>query len=108
MGPTLYFLREVLINLRRSPLMTISAITTVMVLQLILGSFALLWLNLDNWTQAFTQQVQVVAFLNDDVTPDALEKLQKKIQTIGHVTQVRFVDRDAAFQQLQKEMKGKI
>lgn len=108
MGPAVYFLREVFINLRRSPLMTISAITTVMVLQLILGSFALLWLNLDNWTQAFTQQVQVVAFLDDEISPEALEKLQKKIQTIGHVTQVRFVDRDAAFQALQKEMKGKI
>ncbi len=108
MGPLIYFLREVFINLRRSPLMTLSAVTTVMVLQLILGSFALLWLNLDNWTQAFTQQVQVVAFLDDDLSPEALEKLQKKIQTIGHVTQVRFVDRDEAFAQLQKEMKGKI
>jgi cell division transport system permease protein len=107
-GPLIYFLREVFINLRRSPLMTLSAVTTVMVLQLILGSFALLWLNLDNWTQAFTQQVQVVAFLDDDLSPEALEKLQKKIQTIGHVTQVRFVDRDEAFAQLQKEMKGKI
>lgn len=85
MGPVVYFLREVLINLRRSPLMTLSAITTVMVLQLILGSFALLWLNLDNWTQAFTQQVQVVAFLDDEISPEALEKLQKKIQTVGHV-----------------------
>ncbi|MFN8612616.1 MAG: permease-like cell division protein FtsX [Vulcanimicrobiota bacterium] len=108
MAPILYFLREVFINLRRSPLMTLSAITTVMVLQLILGSFALLWLNLDNWTQAFTQQVQVVAFLDEDLSPEALEKLQKKIQTIGHVTQVRFVDRDEAFAQLQKDMKGKV
>lgn len=108
MASIIYFLREVLVNLRRSPLMTLSAVTTVMVLQLILGSFALLWLNLDNWTQAFTQQVQVVAFLDEELSPEALEKLQKKIQTIGHVTQVRFVDRDEAFAQLQKEMKGKI
>lgn len=108
MGAALYFLREVVINLRRSPLMTLSAITTVMVLQLILGSFALLWLNLDHWTMTFTQQVQVVAFLNDDLSPDSIDKLQKKIQTVGHVTQVRFVDREEAFRQLQKEMKGKI
>ncbi|MBT9584005.1 ABC transporter permease [bacterium] len=108
MGTALYFLREVLINLRRSPLVTLSAVSTVMVLQLILGSFALLWLNLDYWTLTFTQQVQVVVFLDEDVSPEALEKLQKKIQTVGHVTQVRFVDRDEAFRQLQKEMKGKI
>lgn len=108
MGTVLYFLREVVTNLRRSPLMTLSAITTVMVLQLILGSFALLWLNLDHWTQTFTQQVQVVAFLEDDIDPEALDKLQKKIQVVGHVTQVKFVDRDEAFKQLQKEMKGKI
>ena len=108
MGTLLYFLREVLINLRRSPLITLSAISTVMVLQLILGSFALLWLNLDYWTLTFTQQVQVVVFLQDDATPESLEKLQKKVQTVGHVTQVRFVDRDEAFRQLQKEMKGKI
>jgi len=107
-GAALYFLREVVINLRRSPLMTLSAITTVMVLQLIPGSFALLWLNLDHWTMTFTQQVQVVAFLNDDLSPDSIDKLQKKIQTVGHVTQVRFVDREEAFRQLQKEMKGKI
>ena len=108
MGTALYFLREVLINLRRSPLVTLSAVSTVMVLQLILGSFALLWLNLDYWTLTFTQQVQVVVFLDEDVSPEALEKLQKKIQTVGHVTQVRFVDREEAFRQLQKEMKGKI
>jgi cell division transport system permease protein len=108
MGAALYFVREVLINLRRSPLITLSAISTVMVLQLILASFALLWLNLDYWTLTFTQQVQVVVFLKDEISPDRVEQLQKKIQTVGHVTQVRFVDRDEAFRQLQKEMKGKI
>jgi len=108
LGIFLYFLREVLVNLRRSPLMTLSAITTVMVLQLILGTFALLWLNLDHWTLTFTQQVQVVAFLDEGLDAEKLSRVQKKIQSIGHVTQVRFVDRDTAFAQLQKELKGKI
>jgi cell division transport system permease protein len=107
-GTLLYFLREVVTNLRRSPLMTLSAISTVTVLQLILGSFALLWLHLDFWTQNFTHQVQVVAFLDDTVGAEQQDTLQRKIESIGHVTQVRFVDRDEAFKQLQKEMSGKV
>lgn len=108
MGTLLYFLREVVTNLRRSPLMTLSAVSTVMVLQLILGTFALVWVNLDNWTQTFTQQLQVVAFLEDDLSPEAQDAVLKKLQTLGHVSQVKFVDRDTAFQELQKELKGKV
>lgn len=108
MGTLLYFLREVVTNLRRSPLMTLSAVSTVMVLQLILGTFALLWVNLDYWTQTFTQQVQVVVFLEDELSPETQDDVLKKIQTVGHVTQVRFVDRDTAFQELQKELKGRV
>lgn len=108
LGSLIYFLREVLVNLRRSPLMTLSAITTVMVLQLILGTFAMLWLNLNHWTLNFTQQVQVVAFLDDNLSEEKRLQAQKKIQSIGHVSQVRFVDKDTAFGQLQKELKGKV
>jgi cell division transport system permease protein len=108
MGTLVYFLREVLINLRRSPLVTLSAITTVMVLQLILGTFALMWLNLDHWTRSFTQQVQVVVFLQDQVDEAAQDQVQRAISQVGHVVGVKFVDRDTAFEQLQKELKGKV
>lgn len=108
MGTFFYFVREVLTNLQRSPLVTLSAITTVMVLQLITGSFALMWLNLDHWTKTFTRQVEVVAFLEDDLPADAQDVILKKIQLVGHVSQVRFVDKDTAFAQLQQELKGKV
>ena len=41
-----YFLREVSINIRRSPLMSIASVTTVLVLTLILGYFTAVMANL--------------------------------------------------------------
>lgn len=105
MGILIFLFRELLANLGRSRLMTMSAISTVCILQLILGTFGLFWSNLNYWTTTFTQQMQVVVFLKEDVQP---EGLTEKIASIGHVSQVRFIDKDIAFKDLQKELHGAV
>lgn len=103
-----YFWREVLANLATHPLVTLSAVTTVLTLQLCLGTFALAWLNLDHWTRVFTHQLQVVAFLREDIDGPARLDLVKKLQMTPHVLSIKFVDKDEAFQQLQKDLHGKV
>lgn len=103
-----YFLREIAINFFSNPLVSLSAVTTVLMLQLLIGTFVLCWINLDHWTRSVTRQLQIVAFLKDDISSDERAEAIKQIRLMAPVRDVRFVDRQEAFSQLQKELQGKV
>lgn len=105
MGYSGYFFREVLTNIRRSPLMSIASVTTVLVLTLILGYFTAVMLNLDALAKSLLQEVQVVAYLDDDANQVAVAQ---QLERIPGVTKAHFVSKETALNKLVERMQGRI
>ena len=108
MGQLIFFMREVVTNLRRSPLVCLAAITTVMVLVLLLGIFGILLLNLEHIAKELVGEVKVVAYLVDDLPADKAQQVHKEILKIAHVEGAAFVDKDTALKRLLKRMNGRL
>ena len=100
-----YFLREVFTNIRRSPLMSIASVTTVLVLTLILGLFTAVMANLERLADSLLDEVQVVAYLADDANKVSVGQ---QFERIPEVTEAHFVSKETALHKLVERMQGKI
>lgn len=100
-----YFLREVSINIRRSPLMSIASVTTVLVLTLILGYFTAIMANLERLADSLLDEVQVVAYLDDGANQVAVGQ---QLERITGVASAHFVSKETALKKLVERMQGRI
>jgi cell division transport system permease protein len=100
-----YFFREVITNIRRSPLMSIASVTTVLVLTLILGYFTTVMLNLEALANSLLREVQVVAYLDDDANQVSVAQ---QLERIPGVNMAHFVSKETALKKLVERMQGRI
>lgn len=100
-----YFLREVFTNIRRSPLMSVASVTTVLVLTLILGLFIAVMANLERLANSLLDEVQVVAYLADDANKVSVGQ---QLERIPEVTEAHFVSKETALNKLVERMQGRI
>lgn len=100
-----YFFREVVTNIRRSPLMSIASVTTVLVLTLILGYFTAVMLNLEALADSLLDEVQVVAYLDDDANQVSVAQ---QLERIPGVEKAHFVSKETALNKLVERMNGRI
>lgn len=105
MGYSTYFLREVFTNIRRSPLMSVASVTTVLVLTLILGYFTAIMMNLEALANSLLREVQVVAYLDDDANQVSVSQ---QLERIPGVTESHFVSKETALNKLVERMQGRI
>jgi cell division transport system permease protein len=100
-----YFLREVVTNIRRSPLMSIASVTTVLVLTLILGYFTAVMVNLEALADSLLDEVQVVAYLDDDANQVSVSQ---QLERIPGVNRAHFVSKETALNKLVERMNGRV
>ena len=74
-----YFAGEAVTSFRRNGLMTVAAVTTIIVALLVVGTALLLGLNVSHLANALEAQVQVVAFLRDGLPPFELARAQQAV-----------------------------
>lgn len=91
-------------SFRRNGLMTAAAVTTITVALLVVGTAVLLGLNLARVATAVEEQVQVVAFLQEDLDPARAEAVRAAAADLPGVQAVRFVGRDEALRRLQAHL----
>ena len=100
-----YFLREVATNIRRSPLMSIASVTTVLVLTLILGYFTVVMANLESLANSLLDEVQVVVYLDDSANQISVGQ---QLERIPDVASAHFVSKETALKKLVARMQGRI
>jgi cell division transport system permease protein len=102
-----YFVREVFSNLRSNPLISLAAVTTVLVLVLVLGIFGVVTLNLEHMSASLLKDLRVVVYLKDEVPSAKIAAVRSKLTTIPHVTESNVVDKDVALQRLMARLNGR-
>lgn len=100
----LSFAGDAWMSFRRNGLMTAAAVTTITVALLVVGTAVLLGLNLARVATVVEEQVQVVAFLREDLDAAQMEAARAAAAALPGVHAVRFVGRDEALRRLQAHL----
>ncbi len=101
---SLYLMKEAFVSLKRNALMSFASISTVAVSLLVLGAFGILGLNMGYMVSALETQVEVTAYMKDDVGGDALRQMEAKLKGIDGVTEVTFVTKAEALDRFRNRL----
>ncbi|MBO2944809.1 permease-like cell division protein FtsX [Paenibacillus sp. F411] len=93
-------LREGAKSVFRNGWMSVASIVSIIVSLFILGVFILLVLNVNALADEADSNVQVSAYLNLNVSQEQRERLQKEIQIMPEVKELRFVSKEEGMQEL--------
>jgi cell division transport system permease protein len=94
-----YILRETTTNLRRNITLTIAAIVTVAVSLALFGSTLLLSQGVDNVSERWSDGIEVIAFLKQDITPEQRDAVEKYIKESPDVGDWHYVGLEASKQE---------
>ena len=91
-----YLLKEGLRGVFSHGFRSFASITVIAACLIIMGSFALVGVNIDNIIKGMEQDSQILAFVDESLTQDDARMLEGAIRTLSNVREVRFVTREEA------------
>jgi cell division transport system permease protein len=101
-----YILRETAINLRRNITLTLAAIVTVGVSLALFGSTLLLRQGVENQSARWQDGVQVLVFLQRNITDEQRTALEDSISKNPEVDSFRYVDVEESNQEARRLFRG--
>ena len=101
-----YFLREGVVGIFRHGLMSFAAVGMIVACLLIMGTFSLVAVNLDQNLQALQAQNEFSAYVDDSYTLEQAQALQSGIAALDNVREVEFVDRETVLADFQAKRQG--
>lgn len=102
----LTLLRSGIHGLRSSPVTSAVAILTIAVALLLGGAFGLLVANMGDVLERFGEELQVVAYLDEGLSPEAQHSLTKSAATVEGVATARLVTKEEALERFRESMDG--
>jgi cell division transport system permease protein len=93
-----YLARTSLAGLRSSPVTTAVSVLTIGVSLVLVGAFALLLANMEELLARFGDELQVTAYLADDLRPEQIQELVRIAQTVEGVQEARIVSKAEALE----------
>ncbi|MGE5403352.1 MAG: permease-like cell division protein FtsX, partial [Candidatus Saccharibacteria bacterium] len=99
-----YFVQEASIQLTRNRLLSIATATTVAVCVFVLGLALLIFLNAGRIMTTLESNVEVVAYLKQDLPPYQRGELRDRLEAMPDVKSVTYVSREQALASLEKRM----
>jgi cell division transport system permease protein len=101
-----YFFKESFTSLVRNRWMSLASIGAVASALIILGSFLLLSVNFDHILKDVESQVEITAYLKDELDQDGISRLNKDLTVIAGIKEIKFISKEAAIEEF-KEQVGK-
>ncbi|MGI5911551.1 MAG: permease-like cell division protein FtsX [Syntrophomonadaceae bacterium] len=105
-GSFFYFLAQARQSLLRNRLLSFATASTISISILILGFAVLLIINAGEFMNHLESDVEIVAFLDNDLTDNELTEIKQEITAIAGVSSVEFVSREMALEKLQESFGG--
>jgi cell division transport system permease protein len=97
---------EILLNLRRGGWGVVASIGAITVAFLVVGIFLLVTLNLSALVSEWAEDFHVIAFLQDQITPDQLALLKKRLDGELAVREMRYVSKEEALANFRHQLRG--
>ncbi|HAA37726.1 MAG TPA: ABC transporter permease [Firmicutes bacterium] len=99
-----YFFKEAMRSIVRNGWMSFASVAVVTVTLLILGSFMLLNINVEQITQEIKDQVEIVVYLDEELAGSEVEQLRVAVIQLPQVEEVRYVSKEQALARLQSQL----
>jgi cell division transport system permease protein len=99
-----FYFREALLSFRRSALMTTATILSITTILIIVGVFLLISINSSLFLINLESQLEIVVYLEDNISKAELNNLKSNITAIDGIKEVKFVSKEKAYQRLLKNL----
>jgi cell division transport system permease protein len=106
MSRILFFISEALRALRRSAAPSIAAIVTVVVTTILLGVLVPVLRASESTTEDVREQIGISVYLFPDATQADIDKLDRRLEAIPHVTSAKFISSDEALKLLRARLEA--
>ena len=101
-----YFIGDAFKSFKRNKTISIATIITVLVTFIVLGTFSLVAENLNLAIGGLEAKIELVVYLNDDISPIDRKEVQVKINAQEGVKEIQYESREDAFKKLQENNAG--
>jgi cell division transport system permease protein len=105
-GRAFYFLARALTNIRQNVFVNVVTIGTITLALLIVSLFLLVFVNLENAAQNWSERVQVTVYFDRDLTSQEEALLRGKIKALPETSSVSYVTREEALKRFKKRLRG--
>jgi cell division transport system permease protein len=105
-GRLRYFIGRALINIRQNVFVNVVTIGTITLALLIVSLFLLLFVNLENAAENWSEKVQVTVYFEKELTPQTQTDIKTRIQALTATSKVQWVSRDEALKRFKGRLKG--
>lgn len=105
MGTRMYLIGQGYSNLRKHPGKTFSTMLIICATMLILGLFIIALVNIEANLKTVVSQQGLQAFISDNVKEENINSLVAKINNIGNVKDIKYLDKNAALQDAKETLK---
>jgi len=91
-----YFIKEGFSSIFSHGLMSFAAVCMIVACLIIMGSFSLLAVNVDEMLSQLEEENEFLAFVEEDYTDDQIRALMARVRELDNVDSVTFVSREQA------------
>ena len=105
-GRLRYFVGRALANIRQNVFVNVVTVGTITLALLIVSLFLLLFVNLENAADNWSEKVQVTVYFDKELSPQEQSDLKNKIQALPGTSKVTWVGRDEALKRFKGRLKG--
>jgi cell division transport system permease protein len=100
-----YFLKKALENLRMNPFLSLVTLSTIAISMLILGLFALIYFNVQQFVQQWADELQVTAYLEETLSPKQAEELRSKVAEWPAVEKITYLSKERALTRFRSQLR---
>jgi len=103
-----YFLARALTNIRQNIFVNVVTIGTITLALLIVSLFLLVFVNLENAAENWSERVQVTVYFDRELTSQEQTTLRGKIKALPETARVSYVPRDEALKRFKSRLRGQV
>lgn len=100
----IYYFKEAFASILRNGWMSFASIAVVTVTLFIFGSFFLLNTNVQYVTDDIKEQVEIIAYVQNDLTAAETEQLRLQLIQLDKVKEVKYVSKEEALERLREQL----
>jgi cell division transport system permease protein len=101
-----YFIQEAILNLRVNKSTAAVSMMTIAFTIMLFGLFLLLYVNLDRLMGSLRQEIKVILYLQDGITPDENAALLEKLRNQPGISSVTYVSKEKALEDFRRSLEN--
>lgn len=101
-----YFLTRALVNIRQNIFVNVVTIGTITLALLIVSLFLLVFVNIENAADNWSERVQVTVYFDRELSAQEQSQLRGKIAALPETSRVSYVSRDEALKRFKGRLRG--